>query len=80
MKPNVERQIPQNAVRTFHDSKGKRRLVIFRRSDGTFGFDEWFFLDEENSWALCRKESEAVLDTLDRAIQEATDRVGWMKD
>lgn len=73
-------QIPQNAVKVIHDASGYRRVVIYRHSNGTFGFEEWKFLTEENSWAPLRKKSETFVNTVEQALREATGRIPWMSD
>ena len=79
MPMNAERQLRRDAVKVFVHPKGDRRVVIFRRADRTFDFEEERFLAEEDSWVAEKKSTASVIDTLDRAILEVTDRVDWLK-
>ena len=65
---------------TFVKSDGARRVEIFRRDDGTFGFEEMRFGAEERTWFPVGRYSTAVIDSLDNAIREARGRVSWLKD
>ncbi|HEX7287250.1 MAG TPA: hypothetical protein VF532_13775 [Candidatus Angelobacter sp.] len=76
----VDQQIQQNAVKVIHHPDGRRRVVIFQRSDGTFDFEEEQFWDDENSWAPLKKETATVVDTLDRALEEVKGRIDWVQD
>jgi hypothetical protein len=78
LKP--ERQIRENAVRVVDHPDGIRRVVVFQRRDGTFDFEEERFWEEENSWAPLKKETATVVDTIDRALEEARGRIVWLKE
>jgi hypothetical protein len=75
----LNKQIPSDAVNVLHDKSGYYRVVIFKRDNETFGFDEWKFSDEEDSWLLCKKQTETVVSTYEDALREAVDRVAWIK-
>ena len=67
-------------VRTIADETRKRRLIVFRRDDGSFGFEEEWFSDEplEMSWIPFGRYSVCRCDTEERALAEARSRVGWL--
>lgn len=75
----TDKQIPSNAVNVFHDKSGYHRVVIFKRANEIFGFDEWKFSDEEDSWLLCKKQTETVVSTSEDALREAVIRIAWIK-
>ena len=64
--------------KTFTDSDGTRKVEIFQRDDNTLGFEEMKFGRDENAWYPVSKYSHAIVDSLDRAIKEATERVVWL--
>jgi hypothetical protein len=67
------------AVKTITNREGTRKVEIFRRPNGTFGFEELKWWDApENSWTPTGRYSIAVIDTFDRAIEEAKGRVSWL--
>ena len=68
-----------NVIRTFLSSDGNRKVEIFQREDGTFGFAELRFGADENCWLQVGRYSIAIIDTLDSAIREAKGRVSWLK-
>ncbi len=74
------RQIREGAVAVIAHPKGNHRVVIYRRSDGFFDFEEAKFWDEENSWASLKKATATVADTFDRALEEVKGRVAWVKE
>jgi hypothetical protein len=59
---------------------GLKKVEIIKRDDGTFGFLDWEWDAEEESWVLTRKYSESMCETQDIAQSEAEDRVLWLKD
>jgi hypothetical protein len=66
-------------LRTLYDTKGGRRVDIFERENGTFGFQEWTYGSDERAWYPSGRYSNAVIDTLERAEAEARDRVAWLR-
>jgi hypothetical protein len=66
------------SVRTIYDPQQSWRVTFSRNPDGTFGFLEWKFYVEENSWVPTRIGQGSRLGTLDEAIREATGRVEWL--
>jgi len=43
------------------------RLPIYQRTDGTFGFEQWRFVTEEQCWRPFGRYASAVTDTLEKA-------------
>jgi len=66
--------------RTFTHRDGSRRVDIFERSNGTFGFEELAFSQEEAIWFPVGKYSLAIVDSVDAAVTEARGRVRWLSD
>ena len=70
---------PVNEVlRTISASSGERRVEIYRRPDGTFGFEEWRYDESEQAWLPFGRYSHAIIDTLENAEREARARVSWL--
>ena len=69
-------------VRTITDAPGLRRVVIYRREAGSFGFEEQRFstAPEERCWLPVGRHSEAICLTEEIAIREARGRVSWLSD
>jgi len=66
------------ALRTIYDQGEERRVCFYRHADGTFGFLEWKYWNEEDSWAPTRIGQGSRLASLNEAIQEARSRVDWL--
>ena len=68
-----------NVVRkTFTKLDGSRKAEIFERADGTFGFEELAYADDEAAWLPFGKYSVAIIDSLDHATSEAMGRIAWL--
>ena len=67
-----------NAIKTIYDTSAERRVCFCKNSDGTFGFVEWKFCTQEDSWVPTRTGQGARLGTLEDAIREAKGRVEWL--
>lgn len=67
-------------IETITRSDGLRRVEVFERADGTFGFEEWQFGAEEQAWFPCGLYSRAFLDSAEAALREARARVRWLAD
>ncbi len=68
----------QATVKTYFSGDRRRKVEIFRRDDGTFGFEEWKYGHEEQSWYPSGYYSYAIIDDLEHAIAEARGRVAWL--
>jgi hypothetical protein len=68
-------------VETIWDTGKKRRIHIFCRDDGTFGFYEEHFSDEpyEHCWIPRSPATESFCDTLEAVIREVHGRVEWLR-
>lgn len=76
----MARQIQEgDALKTIHDLVLGRRVCFYKNLDGTFGFLEWYFSDDENSWIPTRIGQGSRLSTLEDAIREAVGRVNWLQ-
>lgn len=66
---------------TIYDAAQKRRVVLFRRDDGTFGFQEERFSSDplEQCWLpFVERRSECRCDSLESAMREARGRIDWL--
>lgn len=66
-----------DALKTIYDSGLERRVCFYKNSDGTFGFLEWKFSHDEDSWIQTRIGQGSRLTTFEDAIREAKGRVNW---
>ncbi|MBD5779816.1 hypothetical protein IEN85_09955 [Pelagicoccus sp. NFK12] len=66
-------------VRSIFGSDKTRKIEIFRRDDGSYGFEDMKFV-EEGFWAPIGKYSQCFAETEEIAEKEAKDRVAWMKN
>lgn len=57
---------------------GLRRVEIFRRDNGTFGFEDLKFDIDEQCWLPQRHRSTSLTDSPERALAEARERLGWL--
>jgi hypothetical protein len=67
-------------LRTMYDDTRKRRVFIFQRDDGSFGFYEERWDDElyDPGWVPMVSDSECRADTLDTLMREVKGRVEWL--
>ncbi len=66
------------SIKTLFSNDRLKKVELFRRQDGTFGFEEWHFHPEEGLWAPFGQRSLAICDSLDKAEIEARGRVEWL--
>jgi hypothetical protein len=64
-------------IKTIYDPTRMRRVIILRRADGSFGFEDQRFCDEQ-CWIPYGHYSESFCDTAERAESEASLRVSWL--
>ncbi len=60
---------------------GKRKIEVFRREDGTFGFSVWALTEDylgEMYWFDEKRDSKCIADTAERAEAEARGRVSGL--
>ena len=67
-------------VKTIHNQENDRRVEVFQRDDGTFGFEESKHLDVENCWVPVSRQFISVIDTMQHALDEAIERIHWLSD
>ena len=65
-------------VKTIESEDGNQKLHIFQRENGTFGFEEMKFGEDEDAWFLVGRYSIAICESESTALREARDRVGWL--
>jgi hypothetical protein len=65
-------------IQTIYNDSRKRRVIIFQRGDGSFGFDEEHFADEPLEMAWLPAGYDSHCDTAERALLEARGRVAWL--
>jgi hypothetical protein len=70
----------RSVVRTLLRADGHRKVEVYQRPDGTYGFEELCFGEEEQAWFPCVRHSVCFADTVDRAVEEAEGRVSWLRD
>jgi hypothetical protein len=75
---NIERYDVRPVLKILRDSDGRRRVDIFRRPNGTFGFEELRWFAEEQAWVPVGRYSESFNPSLDQAESEARHRVQWL--
>jgi hypothetical protein len=61
---------------------GKRKVQVFRRADGTFGFESLRFSEDpqEMSWVPQGRLSLCIAVSAEVAEREARARVDWLRD
>ena len=71
---------PMSPIQTIYDSSQIRRVVVFQREDGSFGFEEQRFSAEalERAWIPFGRYSLSRCDTAESALAEAHGRVAWL--
>lgn len=65
-------------IQTLYDEPKKRRVVIFEREDGSFGFEHQRFSEEPLEMAWIPFGQDCRCDTPERALAEARGRVAWL--
>ncbi len=67
-------------IKEIYDSSRQYRVVIFRREDGSFGFEDQHFSDypREHCWIPHGLYSTSFCDTAEKAESEARGRVKWL--
>ena len=67
-------------IQTIYDDSRKRRVIIFHRNDGSFGFEEEFFSDEPLELAWLPSGRDSRCETAEGALVEACGRVEWLAE
>ena len=56
----------------------RRKAEFVKRSDGTYGFQEWKFLEQEQAWSITRIGAGSRCASMEDAIREAKGRIDWL--
>lgn len=69
-------------LQVLYDSTKKRRIVIFQRPNGSYGFEEQRFSGDalEMAWIPQGKHATSVCASVELALAEARGRVAWMAE
>jgi hypothetical protein len=72
--------VPHLVVETLYDPAHRRRVLIFKRPDETFGFEEQYYSDvpAEKSWIPVAAQFATRVGTAADAEREARGRVSWL--
>jgi hypothetical protein len=70
----------RNVVQTIWNADKTRRVDIFQRAAGSFGFEELHYGSDEQSWFPFGRYSESFNVTAEAAVREARARVSWAAD
>jgi hypothetical protein len=72
----------EEVEKEIYNNDGSRRLVIVRRTTGTFYYRQEHFLEDrsENCWVPSRQNKIGVYGTSDEAEREARSNVDWLSD
>lgn len=70
--------MPSEVVRTIFSRDGNRKVDIFRREGGTFGFSDLEYGEDEGLWFPEGKYSTAIFDSEETALKEVQSRVAWL--
>ena len=66
-------------IQIIYDNDRKQRVIIFRRQDSTFGFEEEYFSGHEFEMCwLTRGRNISFFDTYKTALREVYSRVDWL--
>jgi hypothetical protein len=68
----------KDVVRTYFNADKTRQVVVFRRTDTSFGFEELKFDSDERAWFPCGCSSASFTDNIEAAVREARTRVEWL--
>jgi hypothetical protein len=72
----------RKTVRTIYSPDRRRRVIIFYRADGTYGFEHEHYSSEprEQCWIYGLKQSETRCPTEQIALRECISRVDWLAE
>jgi hypothetical protein len=68
----------KKVIKTIFSADRTRRVDVFERDDGTFGFEELEFGEQEQSWFPCGRYSEARTSSAEESLNEARGRIQWL--
>jgi hypothetical protein len=73
-------------IRTLNSTDGRRRILLFRRPDGHFGFEEQYWYEDFDEGKLIAKgwasphTPSSIFETLEIAEREAKAHYHWLVD
>jgi len=67
-------------LETIYDDSRRRRVIIFQRGAGSFGFDEERCSDEPLELAWLPYGRDCLCDSAERALSEARGPVPWLAE
>lgn len=66
-------------IQTIYSENKKQRVTVFQREDGTFGFSEERFSEDELEMCwLPYSRNVSFFDTLETALHETSSRLDWI--
>lgn len=68
----------QKVLKAIEHPDGSRKVEIFRRDDGTFGFEAMKWAERERSWCIDGRFSVCFAASAEEAEREARSRVYWL--
>jgi hypothetical protein len=72
--------VPAQVLASFENDAGDRSVDIFRRDDGTYGFEENRRDPEDpQGWFSLGHYSDLVFSSKEEAIADASARVAWLR-
>jgi hypothetical protein len=74
----IPRTVTHQVVRLITAPHGKRRVEIYRRPDGSYGFCDLRWDEVESCFVPSGRYSESVTQSMDEAVAEASSRVEWL--
>jgi hypothetical protein len=70
--------VTKSDFKSIYDEPHERRVIIFRRDGGSFGFEDQHYCDEQ-CWIPTGRYSESFCDSAEGAENEARSRVRWLQ-
>jgi hypothetical protein len=72
----------RRTITTIYDDAKKRRIVVYERDDGGFGFHEDYFSEvpSEMAWLPLPTGYGCICDTLEILMREMRGRVAWIAE
>ncbi|HEY7403145.1 MAG TPA: hypothetical protein VIB39_06460 [Candidatus Angelobacter sp.] len=67
-------------IQTITHPDGRRKVEVFRRQNGTYGFEEWQWLEFEECWCPFAKHPISIIDTFEHALEEIKGRIPWIEE
>ena len=68
----------QSVVKSIEHPDGLRKVEVFRRADGTFGFEALKWAEQEQCWLPYGRYADCFAASAEIAEREARGRVEWL--